>query len=175
MNHRHSLPRFLSILMALLLMACATTPAPEPSPAMAAPAPAPSAAPAAMSAPDAVPATDPAMATVYIYRPKSFVGMALQPTVMLDGKDLLDARNGTVWTGKFEPGHYAFQMDDKKSGAELDLKAGEAYYLRVDIVMGVWKGGGRMTQVAPQQGVTDTQKLNPLPASEVKHTMFKGM
>lgn len=119
--------------------------------------------------------TDPNMATVYIYRPKSIVGMALQPTVMLDGEDLLDARNGTVWTGKFKPGRYNFQMDDKKSGAELDLKAGEAYYMRVDIVAGVFKGGGRMTQVTGDQGTKDAAKLNPLPAAEVKHTMFKGM
>ncbi len=110
-----------------------------------------------------------------MYRPKEFVGFALRPTVMLDGKDLINVKNGTVWVGSFKPGHYVFQMDDKKSGAELDLKSGESYYFRVDIVPGFWKGGGRMTMMAKEQGSLEIQKLPPLPKDEVEHPMFKSM
>lgn len=159
--------------VAALMAGCASSPQPDSQPMATGTAPSS----AAMTTPSSsTPAAgDPDMATVYIYRPKSIMGMALQPTVMLDGQDLLDARNGTVWMGKFKPGRYNIQMDDKKSGGEVDLKRGETYYMRVDIVTGMWKGGGRMTQVTSDQGMKDTQKLNPLPASEVKHAMFKGM
>jgi hypothetical protein len=114
------------------------------------------------------------MATVYIYRPKAFVGFALHPTVMLDGKDLINVANGTVWAGNFKPGQYVFQMDDKKSGADLDLKPGELYYFRVEIVPGVWKGGGRMTLMAKEQGSLEIKGLPPLAPSEVEHPMFKS-
>jgi len=43
-------------------------------------------------------------------------------------------------------------MDDGTSGAEIDLRPGQSYYLKVEIVPGFWKGGGKMTYVAPEQG-----------------------
>lgn len=172
MDRSQQILRLFVPLLILVIAGCASSPPPEPAPVVTVPA----RSPATMAAPSStMTGDDPTMATVYIYRPKSFMGMALQPTVMLDGEELLDARNGTVWKGSFRPGKYNFQMDDKKTGAELDLRPGEAYYMRVDIVTGVWKGGGRMTQVTADQGAKDTAKLNPLPPGEVKHTMFKGM
>ena len=36
--------------------------------------------------------------------------------------------------------------------SDTPLKAGQSYYLKVDIVTGFWKGGGRMTYVAAEQG-----------------------
>ena len=177
MDRSRSLSRLLVPLFILMLAGCASSPPAEQAP-MSSPTPTPAPTSMATPAPTTSMTTmssDPNMATVVIYRPKSFMGMALQPTVMLDGEELIDARNGTMWTGKFKPGKYNIQMDDKKSGGEMDLKAGETYYLRVEIVPGVFKGGGRMTQVTSSQGEKDTAKLNPLPAAEVKHTMFKGM
>jgi hypothetical protein len=113
------------------------------------------------------------MATVYIYRPKAFLGFALHPTIMLDGQDLINVENGTVWMGSFQPGHYVFLMDDEGSGAELDLAAGEAYYIKVEIVPGFWKGGGRATLMAKEQGQLEIKKLRPLPKDEIEHAAFK--
>jgi hypothetical protein len=159
-----------AIALVLLIIGCASspqTPAPSPQPsAMTTPPPPTPSATAAT-------ADDGSKARVVIYRPKSIMGMALHPTVMLDGKDLINVGNGTVWVGMFPPGNYAFQMDDKKSGAELDLKAGESYYMKVEIVPGVWKGGGRMTLMAKEQGAPESRDLRPLPAKEVEHPMFK--
>jgi uncharacterized protein DUF2846 len=158
--------RSLSVLIPLLLIlaACASsTPATPPA----------TATPESTAASMSLPAPSPDMATVYIYRPKAFVGFALHPTVMLDGKDLINVVNGTVWAGNFKPGKYLFQMDDKKSGAELDLKPGEIYYFRVEVVPGMWKGGGRMTLMAKEQGSVEIKGLNPLNPNEVVHPMFK--
>ncbi|MGZ8831414.1 MAG: DUF2846 domain-containing protein [Thermoanaerobaculia bacterium] len=160
----------LSVLISLVLMlaGCASS---SPAPATPETTATTTAAPAAASS--SLPQPSPDMATVYIYRPKAFVGFALHPTVMLDGQDLINVANGTVWAGNFKPGHYVFQMDDKKSGAELDLQAGELYYFRVEIVPGMWKGGGRMTLMAKEQGSLEIKNLAPLAPTEVEHPMFK--
>ena len=145
-----------------------TAPAPPPQPV------ATTSTPVSAPAPPPIAATsNPEMATVYIYRPKAFMGMALHPTMMLDGKDLINVANGTVWLALFNPGHYVFQMDDKRSGAELDLKAGESYYMKVEIVPGMWKGGGKMTLMMKEQGSLEIKDLKPLPAKEGEHPMFK--
>ncbi len=155
----------------ILLAGCSSAPPPQAAPSQAAGGPA-----VATAAPETIAATadDPNAAKVCIYRVKEFVGFALRPTVMLDGQDLINVKNGTAWTGSFKPGHYLFQMDDKKSGAALDLKAGETYYFRVDIVMGFWKGGGKMTLMAKEQGIVEAKDLTPLPTGEVAHPAFRA-
>ena len=110
----------------------------------------------------------PDLATVYIYRLKQGMGRALRPTVMLDGKDLVNVGNGRLYTGYFKPGTYKFEMDDKKSSATLDLEAGKTYYLRVDIVSGFWKGGGRLTHMTRDHGAAEIQRLEPVPEKEIE-------
>ncbi len=158
--------RSLSVLIPLLLIlsSCASS-TPDTSPATATPQ--------STVTSTSLPAPDPGMATVYIYRPKAFVGFALHPTVMLDGKDLINVVNGSVWAGNFKPGKYLFQMDDKKSGAELDLKPGETHYFKIEVVPGMWKGGGKMTLMAKEQGSVEIKGLTPLNPNEVEHPMFK--
>jgi len=167
MINRH----FVLILTALvvLLAACSSS-APQPAATAAPPAAPVQATTAEPAATAAAPAeANPAdMATVYIYRDKAMMGMALRPTVMLDGKDLVNIGRGKLYTGHFAPGKYLFQMDDKKSGAELDVKAGETYYFRVEIVPGFWKGGGRMTLMDAKQGAYEITQLQPVPVTEIE-------
>jgi Protein of unknown function (DUF2846) len=151
--------------LALTLAACSSSTPPAPAPT---PAPAAVSAPAPAPAPAAVTADHSGKATIYIYRPKAFMGTALRPTVMVDGKDLVNIGNGRVYAGYFMPGKYLFQMDDKKSGAELDLKPGDTYYFRVEIVPGFWKGGGRMTLMDAKQGSVEIQGLTPVEAKEIE-------
>ncbi|HEX9492682.1 MAG TPA: DUF2846 domain-containing protein [Thermoanaerobaculia bacterium] len=159
---------FSTLALLLVLNTCSSAPAPAPATTPSSVTGAPPAAAAAAAS-----ATDPNAAKVYIYRTKEFAGFALRPTVMLDGHDLINVKNGTVWVGNFKPGHYKFQMDDKKSGAEVDLKPGDAVYFRVDIVPGFWKGGGKMTMMAKEQGSLEVQNLTPLPPGEVADPNFK--
>ena len=158
-------PHLTLILIVLVLLAACSSSSPQP----ATPAAAPSAAetPVATAATSA-PADTSAMATVYIYRPKEFMGMALRPTVMVDGKDLVNIGNGRLYTGHFTPGKYLFQMDDKKSGAEIDVKPGDKYFFRVEIVPGFWKGGGRMTLMDAKQGSYEITQLQPVPPTEIE-------
>ncbi len=113
-------------------------------------------------------AVGPASAAVVIYRESNFVGSALRPTVMLNGQDFVNIGNGRVFIGRFTPGHYVFEMDDKKSGTEVDLQPGKSVYMKVELVQGFWKGGGRLLQVATEQGAFEAKRLQLVESKEVE-------
>ena len=113
------------------------------------------------------------MATVVIYRESNFAGSALRPTVMLDGQDFVNVGNGKVFVGAFRPGHYVFEMDDKKSGTELNLAAGQMVYMKVELVPGFWKGGGRLLQMAPEQGAFEAKRLELMPSREIEIASYR--
>ena len=107
-------------------------------------------------------------ATVYIYRYKQFTGSALTPSVYLDEAELAKMENGRYFTVRIDPGKHVFHSNDKQAGVELDLKAGQQYFIRLEIVAGVMKGHGRLVLVQPEQGTYELQsKLKPLDASKV--------
>ena len=113
------------------------------------------------------------MATVVIYRESNFYGSALRPTVMLDGKEFVNVGNGVVFVGAFRPGHYAFEMDDKKSGTALDLTPGKSVFMKVEVVSGFWKGGGRLVQMAPEQGKFEASRLQLIPEREIEIPSYR--
>jgi hypothetical protein len=99
-------------------------------------------------------------AVLVIYRNADSQGRGVHPTVTMNGKDLVDTGNGEVFVTGLNPGHYVFEMDNKNSGTDVTVKAGDEIYLRVDIVPGVWRPSGRMTQVTPQQGGYEAQRMD---------------
>jgi hypothetical protein len=113
------------------------------------------------------------MATMVIYRPREYMGAALRPTVVLNGKDLVNIGNGKVFVAGLTPGHHIFEMDDKKSGSTVDLKPGQDVYMKIEIVPGFWKGGGKMTQVMPQQGNYESTRLDPIEPKEIENAAYR--
>ena len=59
---------------------------------------------------------------------------------------------GPSWTKAEKPGNHRIYSTDKSTGIDLAAKPGETYYVRVDILVGFWKGHGGVTLVDPQQG-----------------------
>ena len=108
-----------------------------------------------------------AQPTVYIYRYKQFVGSALQPSVYCDEVQLARMENGRYFAVKLDPGKHTFRSNDQQSGVELDLKAGQEYFLRVEIATGMWKGHGRLVLTAPEQGRFEVKGLKPLDEGKV--------
>jgi len=106
---------------------------------------------------------------VYVYRYKQFVGSALAPSVFCDEVELARAENGRYFTVKLDPGKHTFRSNDKQSGTELDVKAGQEYFLRVEIATGFAKGHGRLVLMSPEQGGYElkSSKLKPLDANKV--------
>lgn len=108
-------------------------------------------------------------ATVYIYRYKQFVGSALAPSVYCDGNQLARMENGRYFTVKLDPGKHTFTSNDKQSGVDLEAKAGEEYFIRVDLAAGFAKGHGRLVLMSREQGGYELQsdKLKPLDEDKV--------
>lgn len=113
--------------------------------------------------------TQPSKATVYVYRYKQFVGSALEPSVYCDDAQLAKMTNGRYFTVKVDPGKHTFHSNDKQSGVELDLKAGQEYFIRLEIATGLMKGHGRLTLVAPEQASYElkSDKLRPIDSGKV--------
>jgi hypothetical protein len=119
--------------------------------------------------PAAPAAAKPSKATVYIYRYKQFVGSALSPSVYCDGNQLARMDNGRYFTATIEPGKHTFTSNDQQSGIDLDLKAGEQYFIRVEIAAGFAKGHGRLILMSPEQGSYElkSNKLKALDENKV--------
>jgi hypothetical protein len=111
----------------------------------------------------------PSKATVYIYRYKQFAGSALAPSVYCDETELARAENGRYFAVKLDPGKHNFRSNDKQSGTELDVKAGQEYSLRVEIATGFAKGHGRLVLMPAEQGGYElkSSKVKPLDANKV--------
>jgi len=92
----------------------------------------------------------------------------LSPSVYCDETELARMQNGRFFTVKLSPGKHVFSSNDKQAGIEVDLKAGQGYYIRVEIATGMMKGHGRLTLVASEQGTYEIKKLKPLDADKVK-------
>ena len=107
-------------------------------------------------------------ATVYVYRYKQFVGGALEPMVYCDDAELAHMDNGRYFSVKLDPGKHTFRSNDKQSGMELDLKAGQDYFIRLEIATGFMKGHGRLVLMSAEQGSYELKsKLKPLDAGKV--------
>jgi uncharacterized protein DUF2846 len=111
---------------------------------------------------------DDSQVTVYIYRYKQFVGSALAPSVYCDDTELARMENGRFFAAKLSSGKHTFHSNDKQAGIDVELKDGQAYYIRVEIAAGMMKGHGRLTLVAPEQGSYEIKKLKPLDSDRIK-------
>lgn len=117
----------------------------------------PSAPPAQSSTPPAQPAAATASdsdtpATVYFYRAKRFQGSALKPSVFVDDAAVGNLHNGDSLKFTLKSGKHRIYSTDKSTGIDLEVKPAGTYYVRVDILVGFWKGHGGVTLVDPQQG-----------------------
>jgi hypothetical protein len=115
------------------------------------------------------PEAKPAKATVYVYRYKQFVGSALAPSVYCDEVQLARMENGRYFAATIDPGKHTLRSNDQQSGLELDAKAGQEYFVRVEIAAGMMKGHGRLILMSPEQGSYELQskKLKPLDEDKV--------
>jgi hypothetical protein len=108
-------------------------------------------------------------ATVYVYRYKQFTGSALAPSVYCDDAQVARIENGRYFAIKLDPGMHSFRSNDAQSGVQLELAAGQEYFIRVEIALGMLKGHGRLVLTAPEQGRYEVKsnQLKPLDAGKV--------
>ncbi len=107
-------------------------------------------------------------AVVYVYRYKQHIGYMVEPSVYCNEVQLARMDNGRYFKVILSPGTYTFRSTDKQSGIEMELKGGEEYYIRVEIVSGLLKQRGRLVLMAKEHGAYETKKLKALSASKIK-------
>lgn len=109
-------------------------------------------------------------ATIYVYRFRDAYAMLLKPSVFCDGKQLLRMRNGRF--GKFEipAGSHNLTSTYEGNGVSLDAKAGETYYLRVEMSKPAMfhNSRGQVSQVLEGQGKFEVGQLKPADPEDLK-------
>ena len=107
--------------------------------------------------------------TVYLYRTGRAVGAAGQLSVKVNSIDAGGTGPGTFFKWDFKPGTYTFLSSTGESSAvvQLDVKAGEVYYLRQDARIGVSGGRVTMKEVDSKQGENEVKKCKLLVSSYV--------
>lgn len=56
--------------------------------------------------------------------------------------------------------------------SSFELKAGQSYYIRVEIAVGFLKGHGRLSLIAPEQGAAEIREMKPADQGMVKDSEF---
>lgn len=97
-------------------------------------------------------------ATINFYRAHRFEGSALKPPLYVDEIEVAHLHNGDAVQVMVTPGPHQIHSNDKSTGIELDAKAGQTYFVRVDIKAGAWKGHGQITLIDPQEGKYEFSK-----------------
>ena len=89
-------------------------------------------------------------AGLYIYR-DSFVGQALKKTVTFDGVAIGETANRTYFHRFVSPGKHVLGTESEFSDNNIDLVAvaGQNYYVRQSIKMGVFVGGAKLEVIPP--------------------------
>ncbi len=107
--------------------------------------------------------------SVYLYRTGRIVGAAGQLSVKVNGMDAGGTGPGTFFKWDFKPGAYTFQSSTGEASAvvQLDIKAGEVYFIRQDARMGIDTGRVTMKEVSDNKGRQEVQGCKLLVSSYI--------
>jgi len=101
--------------------------------------------------------------TIVFFREHHFTGSALKPSIYLDGKEMDRLSNGSWFSVHAEPGKHELQSSAKNEPATvIETVAGGTTYVQMVILMGNWRGGGRLLQVDAGEAQKVIAKLKPL-------------
>ena len=107
-------------------------------------------------------------AVIIIARVKEFGTRNWRPSVYIDETELARTQNGRYLVAKVDPGKRVVRAEDPKHSLQMELKAGDCYFFRVEIASGFVKAQGRLVGVTREQGISDLKVLTPIDHSHVK-------
>lgn len=92
--------------------------------------------------------------SVYLYRTGRVVGAAGQLNVKVNGMDAGGTGPGTFFKWDLKPGAYTFLSSTGEASAvvQIEVKAGEVYFIRQDARMGIDTGRVSMKEVSDSKG-----------------------
>ena len=105
--------------------------------------------------------------TVYLYRTGRAVGAAGQLLVKINSIDAGGTGPGTFFKWDLKPGSYTFSSSTGESSAvvQVDVKAGQIYFIRQDARLGIDKGRVSMKEVDSKKGQNEVQNCKLLVSS----------
>jgi hypothetical protein len=110
-------------------------------------------------------------AIVIIGRLKDFGTRNWRPSVYVDETELARSQNGRYLVAKVDAGKRTVRAEDPKYALQMDLKAGECYFFRVEIASGFAKAHGRLVGLNREEGASELKQLTPIDPSHVKDTL----
>ena len=107
--------------------------------------------------------------TVYLYRTGRAVGAAGQLMVKINSIDAGGTGPGTFFKWDLKPGTYTFSSSTGESSAvvQVDVKAGQVYFIRQDARLGIDKGRVSMKEVDSKKGQNEVQNCKLLVSSYI--------
>jgi hypothetical protein len=107
--------------------------------------------------------------SVYLYRTGRAVGAAGQLSVKVNGMDAGGTGPGTFFKWDLKPGTYSFFSSTGEASAvvQLEVEAGEVYFIRQDARMGLDTGRVTMKEVADSKGRKEVSACKLLVSSYI--------
>jgi hypothetical protein len=106
-------------------------------------------------------------ATVYVYRPSGFGGAAISYTVAANGVDISKLPSGGYFVYYAKPGETEFSAKtEAQTSVTIDAKAGQTYYVKGTIGMGVFVGHPHLVQVDGYAGDEEIAKCKLVPPAQ---------
>ena len=107
--------------------------------------------------------------TVFLYRTGRAVGAAGQLSVKVNSMAAGGTGPGTFFRWDLKPGNYTFLSSTGESSAvvQLDVKAGQVYFIRQDARLGIDSGRVTMKEVDSKQGEKEVKSCKLLLSSYV--------
>lgn len=105
---------------------------------------------------------------IVFYRPKRYMGSGLTPSIYVNGEQVARLDNGRYFVVSLPPGTYKIESSMKHDPLELELKEGKVQFLEMVILVGNWRGGGRLIPTGQDDGANAIKKLKPLDKKWVK-------
>jgi hypothetical protein len=88
----------------------------------------------------------------------------------VDDTELGRSQNVRYLVAKVDAGNRTVRAEDPKNALQMELKAGECYFFRVEIVSGFAKAHGRLVGLSREERASELKQLTPIDPSHVKDT-----
>jgi len=104
--------------------------------------------------------------TVYIYRESKMIGGAVSYTVHANGMPLAKLSSGSYFVYHAAPGEVEFSAQtEAKTSVTVDVKAGEVYYVKGSVGMGVFVGYPHLLLVSSGVGEKEIVECKLVPGA----------
>jgi hypothetical protein len=119
-------------------------------------------------APHAAGAAADGRAVVYVYRNRNGSGPPPNsPSVFCDEHELARMQNGRYFSIHLDAGKHSFRSTDGQTVTDLNVKEGQTYYIRGEVVPVRLKPRGRLTLMSSEQGASEARTLKPTDSDKV--------